>query len=92
MAPQIQRLIGEVNADLNDMKKRLEVLTTEAEHIKREQRGQNQLSDHASTVVSCLQSNIYETTSNFRAVLQTRTNVIMINTYRNTRRYKLLLL
>ena len=75
VAPQIQRLIGEVNADLNDMKKRLEVLTAEADHIKQEQRGQHQLSDHASTVVSCLQNNIFETTSNFRAVLQIRTNV-----------------
>jgi syntaxin 5 len=74
VAPQVQRLIGEVNTDIRDMAARLEELRREADAVQatHAHTAKSQPGEHASNVVSYLKLRLGETTTQFRDVLQTR--------------------
>lgn len=71
--PEIQRLIGEVNRDLQRMTAGLDALQSDVQARSRGARSQD--ADHHRNVVSYLKAQVGETTAAFKDVLQTRTTV-----------------
>lgn len=71
--PEIQRLIGEVNGDLQRMTTELDALQRDVQARGGSARSQD--ADHHKNVVSYLKAQVGETTAAFKDVLQTRTTV-----------------
>lgn len=88
VAPQLQRLIGEVQEEICGMTQQLEVLHHEAEQLRSKRSGGGggaQVGEHADTVVATLKLRLGETTTHFRDVLQTRTESLRVQQERKQR-------